>query len=116
MPRMKAADVAEPSDASEVVEKPSKKAEPASLFLKNLWDGEKSSLPEPVKDKKGNVVKNGAARFKLHRGIGRYELQAVSQGRCGIKTRMVKMLIDSAKRPRDRALIAQLKKAGAVID
>lgn len=114
MPRKLAGEV-DVIDAEEVADEKPKKAVVGSLFVKRLWDGDAKSLPETTKDKKGNQ-KNGEPRFMLHRGVGRYELLSVYRARGGVKTRLVRMLIDSAKRPRDRQIIVALKKAGAHID
>lgn len=109
------ADAEGPVEAPANDEKSVKKESVGALFVKRLYDGDTEKLPNPAKDKKGKITKSGEARFFLRRGVGRYELQAIYKARGGVKTRLVRNLIDSTRRPQDRALIVALKKAGAQI-
>lgn len=115
MSRLKEVVADQETQTEEVSEKSTRKTSTESVFVKRLWDGDSDSLPQPPKDKKGNIIKGGEPRFLLKRGLGRYELQSIFRARGGVKTRIVRNLIDSNKRPNDRKLIASLKKAGAVI-
>lgn len=79
----------------------------------------RASLPEPIRDGKGKIIKPGAARYFVNNTPLGGELIAIYRKRCGVGRSLVRMIKDNAKdTPTNKAgsqaksFRAQLRRAG----